>query len=88
MKEAFVAVGKLAAHDSFGEVSCVTSEPMPYSIVTNTAVELCVVEPEKLAGRCAHNVLVNSHESLKNKPHSVKVYFTLKSIEYLQMWMR
>ena len=43
-------MGKLAVHDSFGEISIITEEPMTCSVVSASAVELAVIEPEKLKG--------------------------------------
>ena len=43
-------MGKLPAFESFGEVSCVTGEPMTCSIITATAVQFGVIEPEQLEG--------------------------------------
>ena len=39
-------MGKLPVFESFGEVSCVTGEPMTCSIITATAVQIGVIEPE------------------------------------------
>ena len=43
-------MGKLGVHDSFGEISVITKEPISCSIVTATPVEMAVIEPEKLEG--------------------------------------
>ena len=43
-----VVMGKLTVHDSFGEISVISKEPISCSIVTATPVELAVIEPEKL----------------------------------------
>ena len=43
-------MGKLPVFESFGEVSCVTGEPMTCSIITATAVQIGVIEPEQLEG--------------------------------------
>ena len=45
-----VVMGKLCVHDSFGEISVITDEPITCSIVTATQVELAVIEPDKLKG--------------------------------------
>ena len=45
-----VVMGKLPVFESFGEVSCVTGEPMTCSIITATAVQIGVIEPEQLEG--------------------------------------
>ena len=45
-----VVMGKIPVFESFGEVSCVTGEPMTCSIITATAVQIGVIEPEKLEG--------------------------------------
>ena len=45
-------MGKLKVNDSFGEISIITEEPISCSIVTATAVELAIIEPEKLKGLC------------------------------------
>lgn len=43
-------MGKLTVHDSFGEISVITDDPITCSIVTATPVQLAVIEPDKLKG--------------------------------------
>ena len=50
-----VVMGKLCVHDSFGEISVITDEPITCSIVTATQVELAVIEPDKLKGTYKHH---------------------------------
>ena len=68
-------MGKLPVFESFGEVSCVTGEPMTCSIITATAVQIGVIEPEKLEGT------VNLSISSEWTCHRLKSQSKLKLIQ-------